>query len=226
MRLPGIRGRRVAARRVAARRVAARLRKSPFPCDATSRHQRLAMCPNHHQPPGGRREPGSQVSPSAPTSAANRHQRRFASFPFSSREMTDWSRPHSFPRCRWLKPARRLASRTDSPMAAIPARDSLGKSIEPRPAFGYERGVYMAQTYTKALHLPSSTDYLRTTRPSDAGKLHQKCREVASREKGCVPGQRSRPAPGQRSRPRALPASALRRIPKPRASVGLMESRT
>ena len=148
--------------------------------------------PDHHQPPGGRRDPGSHVSPSTPTRAANRHQRRFASFPFSSREMTDWSSPHSFPRWRWLSPARRLASRTDSPMAAMPARDTLGKSIEPRPAFGNERGVYMAHSYMTALHLASSADCLPATPPSDAGKLHQKCREVASRGEGDFPARASR----------------------------------
>jgi hypothetical protein len=205
MRLPGITGE---ARSAA---------EPTFPsrCDFAA-STRLARA-DHHQPPGGRRDPGSQASPSAPTKAANRHQRRFASFPFSSREMTDWSRPHSFPRCRWLNPARRLASRTDTPIAAMPARDTLGKSIKPRRAFGYERGVYMAQAYTKAVHPRSPADHSRAIRSSDAGKLHQKCREVASREEGEF---LARP-PGT-----TPPATAPRRTRHSRASVGLMESTT
>ena len=169
--------------------------------------------PDHHQPPGGRRDPGSQASSSAPTRAANRHQRRFASFPFSSREMTDWSSPHSFPRWRWLSPARRLASRTDSPMAAMPARDMLGKSIEPRPAFGNERGVYMAQSYPTALNPHLSADYRRTTRPSDAGQMRSD--DAGKLHHGENLSSRPGPRPGP-----------PRRTLNSRASVGLMEIRT
>jgi len=177
---------------------------------------------HHHQPPGGRRDAGSHASPSAPTNAANRHQRRLASLPFSSLEMTDWSSPHSFPRWRWVKPARQRPLRTDSPSATKPAIDSDGKpSIEPRANFGYALGVYMCQSYTNGLRPRSTTASLAlaavTTPARDAGKLHQICREVASPERDGFrrAARRLRPAARPRKRPR-----------QSRASVGLMEHRT
>ena len=142
---------------------------------------------HHHQPPGGRCDAGSQASPSAPTTAANRHQRRLASFPFSSLEMIDWSSPHSLPRWRCVSPARQRALRTDSPIASMPFVDSDGRpSIEPRTNLGYAVGVYTSLSYTIALHPRSTAAHLALAPAPN----RPRCREVASDMPGsCIAGR-------------------------------------
>jgi hypothetical protein len=108
----------------------------------------------------------------------------------------------------------------------MPLVDSDGRpAIEPRSNFGYARGVYMLQWYTAALHAQSTTASLPlgalTARARDAGKLHQKCREVAS------PARVDFRRPTMRATARATAGPCPPKRPRPsRASVGLMEHRT
>ena len=139
---------------------------------------------HHHQPPGGRCDAGSQASPSAPTTAANRHQRRLASFPFSSLEMIDWSSPHSLPRWRCVsrrasvpcKLTRRSpACHWSIQMAGHPSSRARiwGTPSGCTPRFRTRSPFTPAQP-------PLTSRLLRPRTGRDAGKLHQICREVAS----------------------------------------------
>ena len=161
--------------------------------DATSPHQRRGR-PGHHQPPARPRIP----RPRAPDQAANRHQRDWE-LSFSRREMITG-------RAQFPGACQGTASPRGPTHRWRPCpRDTLGKSIEPRPA----SGTSVACTW-RSLHDGTSSARIRRlppdTHPGDAGRI----RNAGS----CIVGRR------------CIPAELRGAFRSSRASVGLMESRT